>query len=130
MKLKTSKPPMKLQELEEARDRLLELSKIQAEAREEELQIREYLADKLYPKDKEEGATTITVEGIKLSITRVLNYTIGKDDAELLQREQPKLAAEVLNWSPKVRVAAFKDHQKELAKFVTVKPGPSTVTFK
>ena len=113
-------------DLEEARDRLFELKSIQNEAREEEIAIREWIASQLHP--EEPGAKTLTHEGIKLTITRPLAYSITADDAERLGRQFPDL--DILRWKPEVKVAEFKKHADEVGEFISIKPGLVTVEFK
>lgn len=117
---------LKKTDLEEARERLFELKRVQNEAREEEIAIREWIANQLHPSDA--GAKTVTHDGIKVTITRPLSYSITTEDAERLSRQYPEL--EVLRWKPEVKVGEFKKHESELAEFVTIKPGLVTVEFK
>lgn len=131
MKLNTkskSKKPMTEEELIEARDALQTIKSKQEALRGEEIQIREYLAEKLH--DGEEGSKTITVGTTKVSITRVLNRTIAKDEAERMKQENPKLYAELLSWRPEVKTSAFREHEKAASAYVVTKAGPSSVVFK
>lgn len=113
-----------------ARDRLMELSRIQTEAREEELKIREYLVESLYPKDKTEGSTTITVGATKLTLTVAYRHTISKEDAEKLKIDKPDLYATCLRFTPEVRAGEFKKHEEELSEYIITKPTPPSVSFK
>jgi hypothetical protein len=124
------KQRIKETDLLEAKSRLETLSRIQTEARTEELKIREFLTDKLYPADKAEGSVTVTEHGMKVALTRVLNYNISKADADLMTQQHPELAAQALSWSPRVKTTGYKAHEDVLAEYVVVKAGPSTVTFK
>lgn len=121
-------PPIKLTELLAAKERLEELKQAQAVACEEELRIREYLAKKLH--DGVEGSKTITVDGVKVTITRNLNRTIDADEAEKLSKEHPSVALECLRWKPDVRVGAYKKNQGVMDEYITTKAGPPSVEFK
>ncbi len=114
--------------LAEARDRLHELKDIQNSAREEELMIREYLAKNLH--DGDEGSKTITIDGIKVTVTRSLRYEIGVEEAERLGKEKGDLALSVLRWKPEVRVGEFKKNREELEEYIVIKPSPPSVEFK
>ena len=115
-------------ELVEARDRLFELKEVQNEAREEELKIREYLAKNLH--DGVEGSKTVTVDGVKVTITRNLNRTIDAAEAEKLYKEHSDVALAVLRWKPEIRVGEYKKHQDVMDEYITTKPGPPSVEFK
>lgn len=119
--------PITKSTLIEARDRLQELKAVQNEAREEELKIRTFLADKLHT--EESGAKTTTIEGIKVTVTRTLTTSISREEADRLVQEHPDLSLEVLRWKPEARPGEFKKHP-ELAEFIVVKPGPPNVDFK
>ncbi len=121
-------PAIKLKELLAAKERLEELKQAQAVAREEELRIREYLARKLH--DGVEGSKTITVEGVKCTITRNLSRTIGVDEAEKLSQEHADIALEVLRWKAEVRVGEYKKHTDILDDYIVTKAGPPSVEFK
>lgn len=121
-------PAIKLKELLAAKERLEELKQQQAVAREEELRIREYLARKLH--DGVEGSKTITVEGVKCTITRNLTRTIGVDEAEKLSKEHSDLALAVLRWKAEVRVGEYKKHADVLDDYIVTKAGPPSVEFK
>ena len=112
----------------EAKDRLSELKTIQIEAREEELQIRTWIADTYH--DGEDGAKTITVDGIKIAIKRSLNYSITTADADLLHEEDPEAYADCISFSPRVKTAPFKKLIERVAKFVKVTQAPPSVDFK
>ena len=114
--------------LAEARDRLHELKDIQNSAREEELQIREYLAKNLH--DGDEGSKTVTIDGIKLTVSRPVYYTISSEDAERMSKEHGEVALECLRWKPEVRVGGFKKRLDIASEFIVTKPGPPTVEFK
>jgi len=111
-----------------AKKKLTEIRKKQEVLRESELAIRTYLADVLHP--AEEGSKTVTLGDTKITIKRVLNYSISKVDAEKLSRENPEVALEVLSWSPNVKVSGFKEHSEIVAEYINVKPGPPSVEFK
>ena len=111
-----------------ARKELASIHKKAAVLREKELAIRTYLADVLHP--AEDGSKTVTVGSVKLTIKRVLNYSISKSDAERLCAEQPEVSLEVLSWRPEVRAGGFKEHVNEVSEYITVKAGPPSVEFK
>jgi signal transduction histidine kinase len=121
-------PAIKLKELLAAKERLEELKQQQAVAREEELRIREYLARKLH--DGVEGSKTITVDGVKCTITRNLTRTIGVEEAEKLSKEHSDLALECLRWKAEVKVGAYKKHTDILDDYIVTKAGPPSVEFK
>ena len=121
-------PAIKLKELLAAKERLEELKQAQAVAREEELRIREYLARKLH--DGVEGSKTITVEGVKCTITRNLTRTIGVDEAEKLSKEHSDLALACLRWKAEIRVGEYKKHTDILDDYIVTKAGPPSVEFK
>ena len=121
-------PAIKLAELLAAKERLEELKQAQAVAREEELRIREYLARKLH--DGVEGSKTITVEGVKCTITRNLSRTIGVDEAEKLSKEHSDIALACLRWKAEVRVGEYKKHTDILDDYIVTKAGPPSVEFK
>lgn len=125
---KTTAPVITHDELVAARDRLFELKEEQTKAREEELRIREYLARKLH--DGVEGSKTVTVDGIKVTVTRNLSRTIGVDEAEKLSKEHEKLALEVLRWKPEIRVGEYKKHTDILDEYIVTRSGPPTVEFR
>ena len=130
MTIATKKPApvIKLKELLAAKERLEELKQTQAVAREEELRIREYLARKLH--DGVEGSKTITVEGVKCTITRNLTRTIGVDEAEKLSKEHSDLALACLRWKADVRVGEYKKNAEILDDYIVTKAGPPSVEFK
>jgi len=113
-------------ELIEARDALHEINQKMEELKVEQLEIRNYLADRLH--DSDEGAKTMTIDGIKLTVTRVLNRTITRDEAARLQEEHPDLYAVCLNFRPEVRAGETKKHP-EMEAYITSKPGPPSVVF-
>lgn len=116
------------QDLLAAKKKLAELKKKQETLREQELEIRTYLADVLH--DGEEGGKTITVGDTKLTIQRVLNRSITRDEAERLTNEHPELSLECLSWRPEVKVSGYKEHAEVMDEYITTKPGPPTVSFK
>lgn len=129
--MKTKTPPkMTEQKLIALRDELLNNKAQQEKLKEREYEIRDIIVGSFYPADKEEGSKTVTEFGVKMELAKVLNYSIGKDDAEAFFESHPKIAAECIGWSPKVKPKGYHAHTKELAKFVTITPGRSTVTFK
>lgn len=111
-----------------AKKALADNKKKQEALREQELEIRTYLADVLH--DAEEGSKTITVGSVKLTIQRLLNRSITRDDAERLSHEHPDVALECLSWRPEVKVSGYKENVSIMDDYVTTKPGPPTVTFK
>jgi len=121
-------PAIKLKELLAAKERLEELKQQQAVAREEELRIREYLARKLH--DGVEGSKTITVEGIKVTVTRNLTRTIGVEEAEKLSKEHSDIALACLRWKAEVRAGEYKKHTDVLDDYIVTKAGPPSVEFK
>lgn len=125
-----SKPKMTEEKLIEARDALFAIQAKQNALREEELEIREYIVGSLYPADKEEGATTITVGDTKVTLEKKFNRNIGKAEIEELKAKHPKLYAEVLSWQPKIRNGVYKQNADVMDKFITTSPAPSTVVFK
>ena len=129
MKTKTKKPLTEA-ELIEARDRLQEIRADQESLRQEELQIREYVVERLYPVDKEEGAATVTVGSIKVSLEKKFNRSISAADVDLLKEENPKLFAEVIRWSPAIRVGVYKNHKDVMDRFITTTAAPGSITFK
>lgn len=127
---KTVKPkaPISLADLTEAKEALEEIHRKQADLREKELATREYLADLLH--DGEEGTKTVTIEGIKVSVTRTLNRTITREEAERLSQEHGEISALALRWKPEVRAGEYRKHAEIMDEYITTKPGPSTVEFK
>ena len=111
-----------------ARKKLTANKAKQEALREEELAIRTYIADVLHP--AEDGSKTITVGSVKLTIKRILNYSISRADAEKLSRENPDVALEVLSWRPEVKAGGFKENVEAVSEYITVKPGPPSVEFK
>jgi hypothetical protein len=125
--IKKAPAPIKLAELLAAKERLEELKQAQTVARDEELRIREYLARKLH--DGVEGSKTITVEGVKCTITRNLTRTIDRDLAEKLSKDHGDIALECLRWKPEVIVSGYRKHTELLDDFIVTKSGPPSVTF-
>lgn len=117
-------------DLVEARDRLQEIHAAQEKLREEELQIRNYVVERSWPEDKQEGAVTLTVGAIKMTLEKKFNRRISKEDAELLKQKHPKLYAEALNWTPNVRNGVYKDNVEVMDKFIVTTAAPSIVVFK
>lgn len=115
-------------ELLAAKKALEKNKKKQDELREQELEIRQYLADCLH--DGEEGSKTVTVGSTKVAITRTLNRTITRDDAERLCKEHPDISVEALTWRPEVKTSGYREHQAVMDSYVTTKPGPPTISFK
>ena len=111
-----------------ARKKLASNKKKQAALREEELAIREFIADTLFT--EEEGFKTITVGSVKLTIKRTLNRSISRADAEKLTKEHPDLSLELLSWKPEVKVSGYREHQEIADEYIVTKPGPATVEFK
>ena len=111
-----------------AKQRLTELKAVQQEARDEELAIREYLADQFH--DGVEGSKTVTVGEIKFTVGRTLTRSITKDAAEELCRDLPELAETCLSWRPEVKVGEYKKNPTLLDKYIVTKAGPPTVEFK
>jgi hypothetical protein len=116
------------QDLLAAKKKLAEIKKKSEALREQELEIRTYLADVLH--DAEEGSKTVTVGEVKLTIQRTLNRSITRDDAERLTAEHPDVSLECLSWRPEVKVSGYKENVNVMDDYITTKPGPPTVTFK
>jgi len=114
--------------LRKAQDELSRIRAEQARLRGAELEIREFIADSLH--DGEEGSKTLTVGSIKLTITRKLNRTIGRDEAERFMQEHGDVAVEVLSWRPEVKTSGYREHQEIADQFIVTKPGPPEVVFK
>jgi hypothetical protein len=110
-----------------ARERLFELKSIQNEARDEELKIRSFVAEKYAT--KEEGSETIELDGIKMTITSTINRTISSEEAERMTAEHGVIAATVLTWKPSLKVGELRKHP-ELEEYIVSKAGPATVVFK
>lgn len=130
MKLKSKPKPMTEKEVSEARDRYLQLCDEENRITEEKLSIRRYLLERLYPADKEEGAETITVGNIKLSITKNLRRTIDKAEFERFRELHPKRVDEFFRLTPEVKTAAYKDNRELMDDFVVTKESPPTLSFK
>jgi hypothetical protein len=116
------------QDLLNAKKKLAEIKKKSEALREQEIEIRTYLADVLH--DGEEGSKTITVGDTKLTIQRTLNRSITRDDAERLSNEYPDIALECLSWRPEVKTSGYKEHVNVMDDYITTRPGPPTVSFK
>jgi hypothetical protein len=128
MKTTPKKKVIKRDDLVIARDRLFELKELQNSAREEELKIREYLADNLHT--EEEGSKTIDIDGVKVTITRTLNRSIGQAEAEEFCKLHGDLSLDCLRWKPEIKVSGYKKNQAILDEFIVTKPGPPSVAFK
>jgi len=126
--MKTPIATLTEQDLKDAHKKLSSLKKKQADLRDQELAIRTYIADCLFP--EEDGSKTFKVGGVKLTVKRTLNYSISRADAEKLTEEHGDISLEVLSWSPSVKAGGFKEHVAVVADYITVKPGPPTVEFK
>lgn len=126
---KNVKPKATISEsdLQECKKELEEIHASQAELREKELKIREYLADLLH--DGLEGSKTLTVVTTKVTVTRILNRTITRDEAARMQEEKPDLYATCLNFRPEVRAGEAKKHP-EIEEYISTRPGPPTIEFK
>jgi hypothetical protein len=126
---KNKKEPslIELSDLLEARERLFELKAEQAQAREEELRIREYLAAKLHPGT--EGSKTITVEGVKVTITRSLTRSIGIAEVERFCADHPALSATALRWKPELKISEYKKNVDVMDEYITTRAGLPTVEF-
>lgn len=128
MKTTPKKKVIKRDDLVIARDRLFELKELQNSAREEELKIREYLADNLHT--AEEGSKTFDIDGVKVTITRTLSRTIGQTEAEEFCKQHGDLSLECLRWKPEVKVSGYKVHREILDEFIVTKAGLPSVAFK
>lgn len=115
-------------DLLDAKKKLASLKKKQDELRQQEIDIRTYLADVLH--SGEEGSKTVTVGEVKLTITRPLTRSITRDEAERLTNEHPNIALEALSWRPEVKTSGYKEHQSVVDDYITTRPGPPTVLFK
>lgn len=132
--MKTTTPPkpkkkvktLSREEVITARERLHELNQEMEERKEEQLAIRNYLADHFH--EAESGAKTFKVDDVKFTITRVMNHSISRDEAARCQQERPDLYATCLRFKPEVREGELKKNP-EFADFVTSKPGPPQVSF-
>ena len=111
-----------------ARKAITSIKKEQEALRERELEIRNYIADALFP--QEEGSKTIKIGDAKLSIKRNIVYSITRADAEKLVAEHSALSLDVLSWSPVVKAGGFKKHVDQVSEYITVKAGPPTIEFK
>lgn len=118
------------EKLIEARNALFAIQAKAATLREEELEIRKYIVDSLYPADKDEGATTVTVGNTKVTLEKKFNRTIGKAELEILKNKHPKLYEEAIAWQPKIRNGVYKDNRKLLDALIVTTDAPSTVVFK
>lgn len=128
--MKLLKKKMTESTLTKHRDRLQEIQAQVAILTAEKNEIQSSIVQAFFPADKEEGSKTVTEHGIKMELSKPMNYSISYADAELFFETHPAIAGECLGWSPRVKVSGFKAHQKELARFVTAKPGAVSVSFK
>jgi hypothetical protein len=122
------KYPIGKKQLVAARTRLQEISESLEKLREEQLKIRLFVADALH--NGEEGSKTITIDGVKVGITRKLNRSISVEDAERLGQEQGDIALAAIRWKPEVVTSAYREHSEILDDYIVTKPGPPEVTFK
>lgn len=111
-----------------ARERLFELKTEQAKAREEELEIRQYLADLLH--EGVEGSKTITLEGVKVTVTRTLNRSIDTAEVERFCADHPQVSVTVLRWKPELKISEYKKNVDIVDEYITTRPGIPTVEFK
>lgn len=115
-------------DLKSARKKLADLKKKQDALREQELEIRTYLADVLFP--EEEGSKMITIDGVKVAIKRNLNRSITREDAERLTKEHPNESLAILSWRPEVKTSGYREFQSIADDYITTRPGPPSVEFK
>jgi len=127
-KTETKRDEKEKAELHAARERYLELTQIEAEASDEKLKIRNYLADKYH--DGDEGAKTVNVHGIKFAITRTLRRTITREEADRLRQEHPTEYAMVLRFTPEVRAGEYKKCAEVMDDYIVTKPSPPSIEFK
>lgn len=120
------KKPLTAAELMEARDGLHNIKQQIEVLREKELATREWIADRLH--DGTEGSKTVTIDGVKVTITRNLNRSISEEEAVRLKQTYPKLWATCLSFKPTVRVGESKKNP-EMEDFIVTRPGPPTVVF-
>ena len=125
---KNKKTEITLAILLAARERLFELKTEQAKVREEELVIRQYLADLLYK--EEEGSKTITLEGVKVTVTRTLNRTIDAAEVERFCADHPQVSVAVLRWKPELKISEYKKNVDIVDEYTVTRPGIPTVEFK
>lgn len=128
MSTKTKTVELDEEDLINARKALAKNKAKQEKLREEELEIRTFLADALH--DGDEGSKTIKIGNTKVTIKRTINRTITKDDAERLAQEHGEISVECLSWSPSVKVSGYKEHQAIMDEYITTRPGPPVVEFK
>lgn len=115
-------------DLKAARKKLADLKRKQETLREQELEIRTYLADVLF--NEEEGSKTLTIDGVKVSIKRILNRSISREDAERLSKEHPTESLAILSWRPEVKTSGYREFQSIADEYIVTRPGPPTVEFK
>lgn len=125
---KNKKTEITLAILLAARERLFELKTEQAKAREEELVIRQYLADLLHK--EVEGSKTITLEGVKVTVTRTLNRTIDAAEVERFCADHPQVSVAVLRWKPELKISEYKKNVDIVDEYIVTRPGIPTVEFK
>lgn len=111
-----------------SRKRLEAIKRQQYKLKAEELELREWFANNFH--DGDEGSKTVKIGNAKFTITRTLNRTIGKDEAERLSQEHPDLSVEALRWKPEVVTSVYKEHASILDDYIVTKPGPPSVEFK
>ena len=121
-------PTLTEQDLLAAKKTLEANKRKQITLRDQELEIRAYIADCLHT--GAEGSKTITVGGTKVSITRSISRSITREEAERLKQEHSDLYLECLSFRPEVRVAGYRSHTEILDDYISSKPGPATVEFK
>lgn len=121
---------MKEQDLLNNRDELESISQQMEKLKARKDEIVNKIVAAFFPADKEEGTKTVTEYGIKMELGKTINYSIGKEDAELFFQNHSDIADQCIGWSPRVKAKGYRDNLKVMAKFVTAKPGTNTVSFK
>jgi len=116
------------EDLKEAKKTLHQLKVKQEKLREQELEIRVYLADALH--EEEGGSKTIKLGDTKITISRPITYSIDEVNAEKFSKEHGDVALDVLKWKPQVVVGAFKKNLDVASEYIVAKPGPPTVEIK
>ena len=124
----TKQKPLTEEKLIECKIRLEELKQTQELAREEELKIREYLADKIHTGD--EGTQSLKLGGLKVSVTRTLRREISREDAERLVQDFPRESVEALRWKPEVATKFYREHQEMMDSYIVTKSSPASISFK
>ncbi len=128
MKTTTKKIVITEEDLLGAKKTLAKLKLQQEKLREQELEIRTYLADALH--DGEEGSRTIKIGDVKVTISRPLNYSIDGPNAEKLAKDHGPESLEILKWKPTISVTGFKKYLDIASEYCVVRPGPATVEFR